>query len=100
MHPKSCPSIMFWKTSILICPFVYQHKECQHSDGEVPFGLITLGISYNSFLNPLKTKKVNIGSPEIPKFANIGDYWDDETIGKITDLQHEFQYLFPTKFLK
>ena len=31
------------ETSILICPFVYQHKECQHSDGEVPFGLITGG---------------------------------------------------------
>ena len=33
-----------------------------------------------------------------PKFANIGDYWDDETVGKITDLLHEFQDLFPTKF--
>ena len=41
MHPKSCPSIVIWKTSILLCPFVYQHKECQHLDGEVPFGLIT-----------------------------------------------------------
>ena len=24
-----------------IYTFVYQHKECRHSDGEVPFGLIT-----------------------------------------------------------
>ena len=40
MHPKSCPSIVFWKTSILICPFVYEHQECWHSDEEVPFGLI------------------------------------------------------------
>ena len=42
-------------------------------------------------MNPLKIKKVNIGSPENPKFVNIGDYWDDEALGKITDLLHEFQ---------
>ena len=29
---------------------------------------------------------------------NIGDYWDEETMGNITDLFHEFQDLFPTKF--
>ena len=27
MHPKSCPSIVFWQTSILKCPFVYLHNE-------------------------------------------------------------------------
>ena len=58
------------------------------------------GLSNDKFLKPLRTKKVNIGSPENPKFANIGDYWDDETVGKITDLLHEFQDLFPTKFLE
>ena len=59
-----------------------------------------VGISIKQFLSPLKVKKVNIGSPENPKFANIGDYWDDETMGNITDLLHEFQDLFPTKFSK
>ena len=49
-----------------------------------------LGISSNQFLIPLKIKKVNIGSPENSKFVNIRDYWDDETIGKITELLHEF----------
>ena len=49
-------------------------------------------------MNPLKVKKINIGSPENPKFDNIGDYWDDDTIGKIKYLFHEFQYLFPIKF--
>ena len=58
------------------------------------------GISSDQFLSPLKIKKVNIGSLENPKFANIGDYWDDETMGKITDLLHEFQDMFPTKFLE
>jgi hypothetical protein len=29
---------------------------------------------------------------------NVGDYWDDATIGKITELLHEYQDLFPTKF--
>ena len=35
---------------------------------------------------------------ENPKFASVGDYWDEETMEKITDLLHEFQDLFPTKF--
>ena len=58
------------------------------------------GISSDQFLKPLKTKKVNIGSPKNLKFANIGDYWDDETLSKITDFLHEFQDLFPTNFLE
>ena len=48
------------------------------------------GISSDQFLRPLKIKKVNIGSIENPKFTNIGYYWDDETVGKIIDLFHEF----------
>ena len=47
-------------------------------------------ISTDQFLKPLKIKKVNIGSVENSMFANIGDYWDEETVGKITDLLHEF----------
>ena len=56
------------------------------------------GISSKQFLKLLKIMKVNIGSPENPKFTNIGDYWDDETIAKITDLLHEFQDSFPSNF--
>ena len=56
------------------------------------------GISSDQFLSPLKVNKINIGSLENPKFSNIGDYWDDEIIGNIMDLLHEFQGLFPTKF--
>ena len=56
-----------------------------------------LGISSDQFLNPLKFNKINIGSPENPKFSNIGEYQDDETVGKITELLHEFQDMFPTK---
>ena len=48
------------------------------------------GISSDQFLKPLKIKKVNIGSSENPKFANIGDYWDEETVVKITNLLHEY----------
>ena len=48
------------------------------------------GISRKWFLKPLKIKKVNIGSPKIPKFTNIGDYWDEEKVAKIMDLLHEF----------
>ena len=47
--------------------------------------------SSDQFLSPLKIKKFNIGSTENPKFTNIGDYWDEEIVGKITDLFYEFQ---------
>ena len=49
---------------------------------------------------PLNINKVNIGIEEYPKFANVGDYWDDETVSKITELRREYQELFPTKFSK
>jgi hypothetical protein len=42
-------------------------------------------------------KKVNIGTEKEPNLANVGDYWDDSTIDKITKLLHEYQELFPTK---
>ena len=35
-----------------------------------------------------------------PKFASIGDYWDDETVGHIVDLLHEYWDLFSTKFIE
>ena len=52
------------------------------------------------FLKPLKINKLNIRSVESPKFANIRDYWDDETVGNITDLLHEFQDIFPKSLSK
>ena len=48
--------------------------------------------------HPLKTRTVNIGSEEQPKLATIGDYWDDEMVSKVTQLLHEYQDIFPTKF--
>ena len=33
-----------------------------------------------------KIKKINIGIEADPKFASIGDYWDDETVIHIADL--------------
>ena len=44
----------------------------------------------------MKIRKLNIGSDENPNFSNVGDYWDKETMAKITDLLHEFQDLFLT----
>jgi hypothetical protein len=41
-------------------------------------------------------KKVNIGTKENPKIASIGDYWDNETMEKITKLMREYSDLFPT----
>ena len=39
---------------------------------------------------PIKIKKVNIGTEQAPKLATVGDYWDDATIDKITKLLHEY----------
>jgi hypothetical protein len=33
---------------------------------------------------PIKIKKVNIGTEQTPNLANVGDYWDAATIDKIT----------------
>ena len=33
-----------------------------------------------------------------PNFANIGDYWDEDTVDKVAELLCEYQYLFPTNF--
>jgi hypothetical protein len=41
---------------------------------------------------------VNIGTKDNPKFTNIGDYWNEETVEKIVDLLREYQDLFPTTF--
>ena len=49
---------------------------------------------------PSKIQKVNIGTEENPKFSSVGDYWDEETMERITDLLHQFQDLFPTKLLE
>ena len=47
-------------------------------------------ISSEQFIKPLKIKKVNIGSKDNPKFANIGHYWNEEKVAKIKNLLHEF----------
>jgi len=52
------------------------------------------------YSKPLKMVQVNIGTTKVPKFAFIGDYWDEEKVGKITDLLHEYRDLFPTKLTK
>ena len=46
---------------------------------------------------PLKTKQVNIGTEAEPKYATLGDYWDDATVDKVVELLCEYQDLFPTK---
>ncbi len=34
----------------------------------------------------------------MPKYATIGDYWDEEMVRKVTELLHEYRDLFSTKF--
>ena len=47
---------------------------------------------------PLKLREVNIGIEEQPELAKIGDYRDDDTIGKVAELLMEYQDMFPMKF--
>jgi hypothetical protein len=46
----------------------------------------------------IKLNKVNIGTTEQPKMANIGDYWDEQTIENIIEFLSECSDLFPTTF--
>jgi hypothetical protein len=57
-----------------------------------------LGVELPFIGQPININKVNIGTEQTPKFANVGDYWGDATIDKITELLHEYRDLFPTKF--
>jgi hypothetical protein len=50
--------------------------------------------------SPIKVNKVNIGTVENPKMANIGDYWDEKIMESIIELLHEYNNLFPTTFTK
>jgi hypothetical protein len=46
----------------------------------------------------MKINKVNIGREENPNIASIGDYWDNQTMERITELMREYSYLFPVTF--
>ena len=37
-----------------------------------------------AFFAPIKVNKINIGTEENPKMASIGDYWDEQTLERIT----------------
>jgi hypothetical protein len=41
---------------------------------------------------------VNISTQEKPKFANIGDYRNDETVENIANILREYQEIFSTTF--
>ena len=68
------------------------------SESEGSHDVAAPDILTNSMSQLLKIRKVNIGSEENPKFSNIGDYWDEETMAKIMDLLHELQDIFSTQF--
>jgi uncharacterized protein with von Willebrand factor type A (vWA) domain len=42
--------------------------------------------------------KFNIGTTDNPKMERIGDYWDEQTVERITKLLREYSDLFPTTF--
>jgi hypothetical protein len=50
------------------------------------------------FVAPIKVNKVNIGTTDNSKMASIGDYWDEQTVERITKLMCEYVDLFPTMF--
>lgn len=47
----------------------------------------------------MKTKQVNIGTEAEPECAKIGGYRENTTVDKVFELLHEYQDLFPTKFM-
>ena len=75
-----------WKINI---PETEGHREDQGPQIENPH--ITVLV---------RTKQVNIGTEEKPKFVTIGDYRGDTTVDKVAELLREYQDLFPTKFME
>jgi len=47
---------------------------------------------------PIKKKKPNIDTEEVPKMAIIGDYWDKDIVIKFIDLLKEYEDFFPLSF--
>jgi len=45
-----------------------------------------------NIITPQKMKQVNIEAE--PKYAMLGDYWDDATVDKVVELLHKYQDLF------
>ena len=66
------------------------------SEGECVVAGPSLGMV--DVTKPIKLKEVNIGIEEQPKLAKIGDYWDDDTLGKIMELLTKYQDLLHTNF--
>jgi hypothetical protein len=48
----------------------------------------------------LRVQNMKIGTKEKPKFANIGDYWNNESVENIANLLREYQDLSPKTFLE
>ena len=57
-------------------------------------------LGFVDYAKRLKTCKVNINTKENPKFTNIRDYWNEESLEKVVDLLHEYHDLFSTTFLE
>jgi hypothetical protein len=73
-------------------------RDIQIVEGEGERGLEGPMLQSEEFIAPMNIEKVNIGTEEKPKIANIGDYWDRETMEKITELLCKYNYLFPATF--
>jgi hypothetical protein len=57
-------------------------------------------IEFVVYAKPLRMHKVNIGTEEKPKFTNIGDYWNEETIEKIDDYCASIKTYFQLHFYR
>jgi CTP:phosphocholine cytidylyltransferase-like protein len=75
-----------------------RHLTFQESTGTREVKDTISGDTNTLYTQPLKLKKVNIGSEENPKMASIGDYWDEKTMTKIHTLFWEYKDLFPKIF--
>jgi len=57
-----------------------------------------LELKIDVYVKPLRVHKVNIVTTKKPKFANIGDYWNNEAVEKIINFLQEYQDLITSTF--
>ena len=77
-----------------------RHLTFKESIGKIEVKDTLSGDTNSSYTQPLKLKKVNIGSEEHPNMESIGDYWNEKTMTEIHALLQEYEDLFPKIFSK
>lgn len=79
--------------------YIVDDEELENLDIDYSIGtcevLYSVDKKAHVYNEPMKTKKVNIGTGAKPKDAIIRDYWSNSEVEKVIELLRDLQDLFP-----